>query len=156
MSLYKSALAFAALVLFTSVPVSAATPAIVEPEDVDRSAATAVQYLQVNYYWDGGCSDWANSLSITFNDPSRCIQYDIEGSWSANIAACKDWSWGCYCDFYSDANCKNHAGYVDGVANNKCANNGGKGFRLLAVRVQPPLKCGYSHYDCPRDTVGVF
>lgn len=50
--------------------------------------ALAQTAIQVNYYYDQGCSDYITSLDITDDFLDTCVDYYIEGAGSFNIAGC--------------------------------------------------------------------
>ncbi|KAI2629347.1 hypothetical protein GGS26DRAFT_592014 [Hypomontagnella submonticulosa] len=80
--------------------------------------------IQVNYYKDGGCSDYATSIKNVPSDGS-CYNYEWNGSNSANIANC-DWP-NCECIFFTDGNCQNPK-YSAVWGSDNCASNWGGGF----------------------------
>ncbi|KUJ07552.1 uncharacterized protein LY89DRAFT_789630 [Mollisia scopiformis] len=82
--------------------------------------------IHINYYTDGGCSDYLVSPPNVPTDGS-CYTYQYGGTNSANIANCNGFG-GCYCDFYEYSNCEGlsePAGTPDGP---DCASNYGIGF----------------------------
>lgn len=65
--------------------------------------------MQVNMYWDGGCSNYGRQYNFGGSDLpfNKCINIQGQSSnlWSANVA---DWSSiNCMCGLYSDSNCRN-------------------------------------------------
>ncbi|KAH8660041.1 hypothetical protein BX600DRAFT_438266 [Xylariales sp. PMI_506] len=92
---------------------------------VATASATNVQY-----YYDGGCSDYAVEIDNVYEDGS-CFGYQWTGSNSANIATCSESV--CQCTFYAQAGCEGlseQASIVTGdpdAAN--CASNYGAGFQ---------------------------
>lgn len=95
------------------------------------------QAMKIQYYWDGGCRNYAGQQMLGYTDnhaPSECKQFYIAGSWSANIANCIDGS-GCNCTFYTDDQCQSpvepeyNTGYVANGVHGNCAHNNGNGFR---------------------------
>ncbi|KAE8356202.1 hypothetical protein BDV28DRAFT_145387 [Aspergillus coremiiformis] len=97
------------------------------------TAATAAK-LQVNYYSDGGCSNYMTEL----NPPASfgCYDYVWSGSNSMNIADCTFPNGKCVCTFYTQPHCKGAQETVVYPQNN-CASNWGRGFYSL--------KCGVVH-----------
>jgi hypothetical protein len=95
------------------------------------SAATAAE-LKVNYYSDGGCSDYILSLhpGVSYG----CYDYNWQGSNSANIADCTYPNGVCVCTFYTQAGCKGASQSVD-YPNNNCASNYGHGFLSMKCAV---------------------
>lgn len=55
--------------------------------------------MQINYYWDSGCSDFATSLSIAYGLDGVCLNYYYSGTQSANVADCA--ATFCQAGFYS-------------------------------------------------------
>ncbi|KAJ6133954.1 hypothetical protein N7523_000276 [Penicillium sp. IBT 18751x] len=88
------------------------------------TAVTAAT-LQVNYYSDGGCSDYLTEIYPSTD--GTCYGYDWTGMNSANIARCTFPNGDCYCTFYTQANCKGAAQTVS-YPNDNCASNYGHGF----------------------------
>lgn len=95
------------------------------------------QAMSIQYYWDGGCSNYAGEQMLGYADnhgPFECKQFYIAGSWSANIADCIDTA-GCNCTFYTDDQCKSevkseyNTGFVYHGVQPNCAHNDGNGFR---------------------------
>ncbi|GFF94180.1 hypothetical protein IFM47457_09796 [Aspergillus lentulus] len=66
------------------------------------TAATAAT-LKVNYYSDGGCSNYMTSLNPTTD--FYCYDYVWSGSNSVNIADCTFPNGKCLCTFYTQPHC---------------------------------------------------
>lgn len=69
-----------------------------------RATVHAEQQMQLDFYADDACALYASSVAVTWADLNalgNCFNYN-QGL-SANIAAC--YEAGCYCMFYSGANC---------------------------------------------------
>jgi hypothetical protein len=94
-------------------------------------SATVFATMKIQYYNDGGCTDYA----IEFNPPNdgSCWGYQWPGTHSANIASCSGRNL-CYCEFYSEDNCGGGQ-WTATYGQNNCASNwNGGGFRSM--------KCG--------------
>ncbi|KAI1206001.1 uncharacterized protein F4807DRAFT_464009 [Annulohypoxylon truncatum] len=89
------------------------------------SLATAATAIQVNYYTDGGCTQFNTSPPNVPTDGS-CYQYQFSGTNSANVANC-DHSV-CECIFYTGANCQGAQDVAISPGDN-CASNYGPGFQ---------------------------
>ncbi|KAI8886544.1 hypothetical protein K501DRAFT_269706 [Backusella circina FSU 941] len=101
-------------------------------------------HLQVNFFWDGGCSDFAYQYDFTSQTGTSWVTYEeckaFDGSniWSAGIAVTEVATTTCV--LYTDSNCKNYMtivnkkGYTDlaelGVNNKNgngiCINDNGQ------------------------------
>ncbi|RHZ46514.1 uncharacterized protein CDV56_103404 [Aspergillus thermomutatus] len=97
------------------------------------TAATAAT-LKVNYYSDGGCSDYMTSLYP--GSGWSCVDYVWSGSNSMNIADCTFPNGKCVCTFYTQPHCKGASQDVV-YPNDNCASNWGRGFYSM--------KCGVVH-----------
>ena len=93
--------------------------------------------IQVNYYTDGGCSDYATSIEYSDTWDSGCYNYQWDGSNSANIAGCPSGD-PCECYFWPEENCQGQAqGYVTSVplsinpSATNCASNWGVGWSSM-------------------------
>ncbi|RYP20882.1 hypothetical protein DL765_002532 [Monosporascus sp. GIB2] len=96
------------------------------------SAAAGSRDAKIQYYYDGGCSNYA----VEFNVPSStCYNYDWTNSNSANIASCDSMYKDCTCKFYEEKDCKGtlRTAQNDGPFGN-CASNWGKGFKSVICR----------------------
>jgi hypothetical protein len=84
--------------------------------------------MNVNYYSDGGCSNYVSSPPNVPADGS-CYNWQWSGSNSANIANCDYGT--CVCSFHVDANCGGPYEQIEyGV--NDCASYYGTGFQSFA------------------------
>ncbi|KAI1101328.1 hypothetical protein F4804DRAFT_13936 [Jackrogersella minutella] len=92
---------------------------------VALSLATAAAAVQINYYSDGGCSQYITSPPSVPTDGS-CYQYQFGGTNSANIADC-DHSI-CECIFYTGANCQGAQDVAISPGDN-CASDYGSGLQ---------------------------
>lgn len=75
---------------------------LARPQITNPSAA----FGQVNYYSDQDCSDWLNSVTVTWGMDNVCFDYYIENAGSMNVANYflpPDNSLSCW--FYTDLNC---------------------------------------------------
>lgn len=95
------------------------------------SLAAAASAVQINYYKDGGCSDFNASPPSVPTDGS-CYQWQFSGTNSANVANC-DHSV-CQCTFYSGANCQGAQDVATSPGDN-CASNFGPGFQSFRCTV---------------------
>ncbi|KAH6632525.1 hypothetical protein F5144DRAFT_534118 [Chaetomium tenue] len=103
--------------------------------------ATAVNaaHIKVNYYSDGGCSDYM--ISIYPSTDWTCYDYNWSGQNSVGIAECTFPNGVCYCDFYTHGGCSgasigkslSYSGSDPGW----CASNWGHGFESM--------RCGVIH-----------
>ena len=59
--------------------------------------------MQINYYWDGGCTNYAAQVDWD-STWYGCYNYYVSGTWSNSIATCRS-AYGCSCTFYSNSNC---------------------------------------------------
>ncbi|GFF26286.1 hypothetical protein IFM46972_01722 [Aspergillus udagawae] len=71
------------------------------------TAATAAT-LQVNYYSDGGCSNYMTELKPS-PSPTTCVDYVWGGSNSMNIAACTFPNGKCICTVYTQPHLQRRA-----------------------------------------------
>jgi hypothetical protein len=101
------------------------------------------QYIQVNYYWDGGCADFALDIP---NPPYGNFNYAYTGTNSANIANSDGYDW-CYCNFYTQPNGGGAVEALDYYGNN-CASNWGEGFQSF------DCSFGYNDYKEKRTVTG--
>jgi hypothetical protein len=92
--------------------------------------STTARSFQVNYYYDGGCSDYASQAP---NVPNNAIyNWSWGGSGSANIANCDGYDI-CYCIFYTQPNGGGSRFEVDyGV----CASNWPNGFKSFVCQYE--------------------
>lgn len=86
-------------------------------------------YATLNYNWDGGCGNWANTVDVTYRFNGKCANYYIAGTWSSNIGWCGAEK--CGCSFYDGENCSGTSKWTDASNGNggNCQNNDGIGFR---------------------------
>ncbi|KAL0931333.1 uncharacterized protein CTRU02_214068 [Colletotrichum truncatum] len=84
--------------------------------------------MQINYYTDGGCSQFTVSPPNVPADGS-CYNYSWSSMNSANIANCNYPS--CTCVFYEGSNCQGVMKFASTQASN-CASNWGRGFKSFA------------------------
>ncbi|RYP45625.1 hypothetical protein DL768_008062 [Monosporascus sp. mg162] len=97
------------------------------------SAAAAGESAKIQYYYDGGCSNYA----VEFNVPgSTCYNYDWSNSNSGNVAGCNSRYNDCTCRFYENSDCKGtgKTAQNDGPFGN-CASNWGKGFKSVRCTI---------------------
>lgn len=100
------------------------------------AATTALaSNIQVNYYYDAGCSDYAVEVD---NVPTDCFTWGWRGSNSANIAKCvnpatgQERQNGCQCQYYTQPNCQGPSEYrywIDYGFDPSCASNPSQGFQ---------------------------
>ncbi|GFF24679.1 hypothetical protein IFM61606_09217 [Aspergillus udagawae] len=100
------------------------------------TAATAAT-LQVNYYSDGGCSNYMTELKPS-PSPTTCVDYVWGGSNSMNIAACTFPNGKCICTVYTQPHCKGAQQTVVYGGDN-CASNWGRGFYSFKCSVEHGL-----------------
>lgn len=100
------------------------------------------QSIQVNYYWDGGCEDFALALP---NPPQIIFDYTYTGTNSENIANC-DYDY-CNCQFYVEPNAVGVPIQLSWGGDN-CASNWGGGFQSF--------HCEYGSYNIKRSISGNF
>jgi hypothetical protein len=94
--------------------------------------------LQINYYWDAGCTDYATQFNLEADAQGGCINGDVAGSSSANIANCN--AEYCICIFYELEYCGGQSWEVDvgyGV-NPNCVNDGGSGVAVGSFECEFP------------------
>jgi hypothetical protein len=99
---------------------------------------TVDAYIQVNYYWDGGCTDYA--LDIPMPPEQEIYNYAYTNTNSANIANC-DYYW-CDCTFYAGPDGTGESWYVSSpspstAGNGNCASNWGGGFQSFICSYGP-------------------
>jgi hypothetical protein len=94
------------------------------------AATVSAGKVKVNYYKDGGCTDWLASFNPA--DDGSCYNYALAGMNSANVVDCHELS--CACDFYPENNC-NGKSRLASTENGNCASNWGTGYRSM--------KCAY-------------
>ncbi|KAG5745541.1 hypothetical protein H9Q72_014107 [Fusarium xylarioides] len=97
--------------------------------------AISAAELKVNYYKDGGCSQWAG-VSLHPGTSWGCYTYTWNGANSANIADCTYPNGKCACTFYTQQYCKGASETVIYPKDN-CASNWGHGYESM--------KCGVIH-----------
>ncbi|XXG98463.1 hypothetical protein Hte_004787 [Hypoxylon texense] len=102
---------------------SALAAAVAEPESLQGELASRDAGFKVNYYTDGGCTDYLTSV-FPFTDGS-CYDYSYTGDNSANIANCD--ASNCECIFYTQSGCGGASQTVR-YNNANCASNFGRGF----------------------------
>jgi hypothetical protein len=64
--------------------------------------------MEVNYYTDQNCTKYSQSINITTGALDGCIEYNITGAGSFNVANCytmKQFS-GCQCTWFTEPNCQ--------------------------------------------------
>lgn len=89
------------------------------------------QVLQVNYYSSGGCQGYLASFKPPISGGAgTCVDYEIAGSNSANIADCTYGNSKCLCYFYTLRGCKGRAKGA-GFQNQNCASNWGSRFQSV-------------------------
>ncbi|RDW78707.1 uncharacterized protein DSM5745_05559 [Aspergillus mulundensis] len=92
--------------------------------------------LQVNYYSDGGCSDYMTSIHP--GTGGSCVDYVWTGSNSINIADCTFPNGACTCTFYTQPGCSGAKQQVV-YPNDNCASNWGRGFYSMKCSVEHGL-----------------
>jgi hypothetical protein len=88
-------------------------------------SAALASAIQINYYSDGGCSNYLVSPPNVPTDGS-CYDYQFGGTNSANIANC-DYN-ACYCIFYVNSGCVGLQEPTSVPSGSNCASNYGSGF----------------------------
>jgi hypothetical protein len=90
--------------------------------------ATMASAIKVQYYSDGGCSNYL----VEFYPPGNgnCYNYEYSNSHSANVATC-DGPKGCGCVFYDGRGCKGKAWSSDYTGKNCASNWDGGGFKSM-------------------------
>jgi hypothetical protein len=83
-------------------------------------------YMQVNYYWDGGCTDYA--LSIPWPPDNEIYNYAYTNTNSANIANCDGYDY-CECTFYAGPDGTGESWSASYYVAENCASNWGGGFQ---------------------------
>jgi len=94
------------------------------------AASPIAGQLKVNYYTDGGCSQFRKSFfPVAYGG---CINNDNSNSPSMNIANCDGFR-ACRCDFYVHDNCQGAVATVFYYTNypNNCASNYPSGFKSM-------------------------
>ncbi|KAF7588702.1 hypothetical protein BBP40_005302 [Aspergillus hancockii] len=81
--------------------------------------------LKVNYYSDGGCTNYLTSIYP--GNVQDCYDYDYSGTNSANIANCDGYQL-CTCYFYSEKGCKGKEVWQPSYS---CASNWGTGWASM-------------------------
>lgn len=77
------------------------------------ASVTSATQMQINYYWDQ-CSSYATQVDVDWATnyaygSGNCYNFQY-ANW-ANIAGC--WAdGGCFCNFFTEQNCQNYAGYT--------------------------------------------
>lgn len=86
---------------------------------------------QINYYWDGGCSDYAGEADIGRKDGILTYNYYLAGTWSNNVVKCPGQN--SQCALFSGTNGGgNYLGTAYcGNGSNNCVNNNGAGVRSM-------------------------
>ncbi|KAH8696558.1 hypothetical protein BGW36DRAFT_381233 [Talaromyces proteolyticus] len=94
-------------------------------------SAVANEQMQLNYYNDGGCSDYSTQVDVTwatkfvsgkYNSPPSCYNYQYGNS--VNVANCHESH--CWCDFYEGDDCTGYSQrsiYENGGSNCATASN---------------------------------
>ncbi|KAK3990436.1 hypothetical protein QBC44DRAFT_307542 [Cladorrhinum sp. PSN332] len=95
-----------------------------KPTTLITILAPLVNGIQVNYYWDGGCGDFA--LDIPNVPSGSCYNYAWSNTNSALVASCEGYRT-CSCTFYTQDNCGGPA--QSRSIGGGCASNWGWGFR---------------------------
>ena len=90
--------------------------------------ATLSSAIKVQYYSDGGCTDYI--LELHPSTDGSCYGYNWNGDKSANIASCEGSS-GCRCNFYSGDNCGGGQWTAEFGHNNCASNWDGGGFKSM-------------------------
>jgi hypothetical protein len=101
-------------------------------ENINNKIEKRDKSMQINYYWDGGCKNYAAQVDWQSNWYG-CYNYYIPGTWSNSIATCRSAN-GCLCTFYSNSDCTGGGTEWNAYRNGNnvnCNNNGGLGVRSL-------------------------
>ncbi|SCV30716.1 uncharacterized protein FFB14_03190 [Fusarium fujikuroi] len=116
---------YTALLAFTAVQ---ATPT--GNSDPKALNARAVD-LKVQYYKDGGCSDYA--VSIWPGTSNSCYGYSYSNTNSANIVTCGGRGVACTCYMFEQDNCKGSSVRTVALSGSgsACVSNWGKGYRSM-------------------------
>ncbi|TVY47285.1 hypothetical protein LCER1_G008519 [Lachnellula cervina] len=119
------------------------------------STATSVaagNYIQVNYYKDGGCKDFAAKIE---NPPQgKDYDYAYGGSNSASIANCNGYSY-CECTFYTNQGSSGPSETANWGGSN-CASNYGSGFKSFTCSYGSFIKREEEVSGNIRDAIGVW
>jgi hypothetical protein len=84
--------------------------------------SSATEQMQINYYYDSGCSDYIGQIDVTWasysGDGSNCYNYNY--GTSVNIANCYENY--CFCSLYQQENCNGNVGsiIIGGSGNTNC------------------------------------
>jgi hypothetical protein len=92
------------------------------------SAATNIvfgQWINVQYYSDGGCEDYLTTVNPWTN--GDCYQFQWGGTNSVNIVDSSSGA-NAQCDFFPDPDCGGSSVWVQGPA---CKSNWGQGFQSM-------------------------
>jgi hypothetical protein len=117
---------------FLVVLASVTASAIPNDKAVTNIAARDQYKFQVNYYKDGGCTEY--NIGFTPNTYGAYSYYD-PGTNSANIADCfQSVETHCSCTFYTEDHQQGTAVVADWYGNN-CASAWGKGFKSMYCKV---------------------
>ncbi|KAI2624160.1 hypothetical protein GGR54DRAFT_638039 [Hypoxylon sp. NC1633] len=109
-----------------SLAASALTAVFAESNVTSEELAVRDNGFKVNYYTDGGCTDYLVSI-FPFTDDS-CYGYQYTGDNSANIVNCDAPAGSdCVCTFYVQDDCLG-AGQSVGYSGADCTSNFGRGF----------------------------
>ncbi|KAL4909377.1 hypothetical protein BDW74DRAFT_146461 [Aspergillus multicolor] len=100
------------------------------------TSTLAARNLQVNYYSDGGCTDYMTSINP--GTGGNCVDYVWTGSNSINIADCTFPNGDCTCTFYTQPGCRGAQQQVVYPSDN-CASNWGRGFYSMKCSVEHGL-----------------
>jgi hypothetical protein len=104
------------------------------------ATSTTAAYIQVNYYYDGGCTDYASQAPNVPNNAN--YNWSWGGSGSANIANCDGYDF-CYCTFYTQPN---GGGASRGIDVGGCASNYPQGYQSFT--------CEYGYFFKEKRSVG--
>ena len=91
--------------------------------------ATVASATKVQYYRDGGCSDYAVELSPPSD--GTCWGYQYDGTHSAKITSCTSPRTGCYCEFFQEEGCRGGKWTATTGTTNCASNWNGGGFKRL-------------------------
>ncbi|USP82015.1 uncharacterized protein yc1106_09289 [Curvularia clavata] len=100
--------------------------------------------VKVQYYSDGGCSNYL--VEFHPSPAGECYNYEYSNQHSANIASCEGSRAKCSCTFYEQRNCKGKSWKATYGGNNCASNWDGGGHKSVAclVLVTPPIGGGRS------------
>ncbi|KAI2637166.1 hypothetical protein GGS26DRAFT_588711 [Hypomontagnella submonticulosa] len=127
MRFFLSAIPFAACALAAVLAEPAEPINLTERDAALDELAPRDNGFKINYYTDGGCTDYLVSI-FPFTDDS-CYGYQFTGDNSANIANCDAPSGSdCVCTFFVQDNCQGAGQSIGYSSGADCTSNFGRGF----------------------------